>query len=339
MVNLRSSLRSGSGIKSADTAALPARVYPGRSSPNNPGSGCVLTIGAFDGVHLGHQQVINQLKEHGERLGLPSAVMTFRPDPAEFFSRSARAALMSWREKMQGLKAAGADQVLCLPFDKKVSEMSAEDFVRELLVNQLGVRFLMVGDDFRFGAGRKGCYELLVKQGKTYGFEVARSETYEVDGCRVSSTRIRESLAAGDMAQAELLLGRPYEICGKVVTGKKLGRTLGFPTANIPVRRRKVALTGVFAVSVQLQNGDTCQAVANLGTRPAVNSLEQPLLEVHLLDFQPEKVGLADLYGQRMRIFFEQRIRDEKNFNGLEELKHAIQMDVQKAREWFNRAR
>jgi len=315
---------------------VPLKVYPGRERPQNLDDGCVLTIGAFDGVHLGHQQVISQLKQHAANLGLPIAVMTFRPDPAEFFSKDARPSLMSWREKVQGLKAVGTDVVLCLPFDKKVSEMSAEGFVSELLVRQLGVRFLMIGDDFRFGAGREGSYELLVELGPKYGFEVARSETFEIAGSRVSSTRIRENLAVGELDQAKLLLGRPYEICGRVVTGKKLGRTLGFPTANIPLRRNKVALSGVFAVIAELESGEKVQAVANLGVRPAVNSLKQPLLEVHLLDFQPEQYGLADLYGHRIRISFEKRIRDEKDFDGLDALKKAIASDVSEAREWFS---
>ena len=315
----------------------PLKVYPGRKRPTDLDNGCVLTIGAFDGVHLGHQQVISQLKQYGERLDLPAAVMTFRPDPAEFFSEDARAALMSWREKMLGLKAAGADAVFCLPFDKKVSAMSAEDFVYELLVRQLGVQFLMVGDDFRFGAGRQGCYELLVELGRKHGFDVARSDTFEVDSCRVSSTRIRDSLASGNLEEAKRLLGRPYEICGKVVAGEKLGRTLGFPTINIPLMRRKAALRGVFAVMAEFQTGEKVQAVANLGVRPAVNQLKQPLLEVHLLDFEPEQFGMTDLYGQRMRISFEKRIRDEQNFDGLDALKDAIALDVRKAREWFGR--
>ena len=314
----------------------PLKVYPGRMISHRLDGGCVLTIGAFDGIHLGHQQIISRLKKQGERLGLPSAVMTFRPDPAEFFSKNASAALMSWREKMLGLMRAGADLALCLPFDQKVSAMSADDFVSELLVRQLGVRFLMIGDDFRFGARRAGDYELLLRLGREYGFEVARSETYEIDNARVSSTRVRACLATGDLDGARLLLGRPYEMCGRVATGKKPGRTLGFPTATIPLRRRKVALNGVFAVIAELACGKKTEAVANLGAEPTATRLEQPSLEVHLLDFEPEQYALADLYGQRMRIFFARKIRDEQDFDDLDALKNALASDVDHAREWFS---
>lgn len=308
--------------------SFPIKVYPGRNRPEVLTSGCVLTIGAFDGIHLGHQKVIGQLREHAERLQLPSAVMTFRPDPAEFFGSTSTATLMNWREKMLGLKATGVDEVLCMPFDKRVSSLTAEEFVEEL-VAQLGIRFLMVGDDFRFGAGRKGDYEMLVNLGQELGFDVARSDTHSVNGSRISSTRVRECLAIGNLAEARELLGRDYQICGKVVTGHKLGRDLGFPTANIPLKRRSCAMKGVFAVIAELESGEQIPAVANLGVRPAVNSLEKPLLEVHLLDYD------GDLYGQRMQVSFKAKIREEAKFDGLEALKEAIQADVEQARDWF----
>lgn len=319
--------------------SLPIKVYPGRTRPAGLSAGCVLSIGAFDGLHLGHQQVVNQLKSHAQRLSLPAAIMTFRPTPSEFFGSQANAALMSWREKILALKEAGADVALCLAFDKRVSEMYAEEFVSELLVRQLGIKFLMIGDDFRFGAGRLGDHKLLVELGQKYGFEVAKSDTYRIANERVSSTRIRQCLAMGDLQQAEVLLGRPYEICGKVVTGKKLGRTIGFPTANIPLKRRKVAMTGVFAVTAELQSGERIPAVANLGVRPAVNSLDKPLLEVHLLDFQPSNAEDADLYNQRMKISFEKRLRDEKKFADLDALTNAISADVIQARKWFSQTK
>lgn len=314
----------------------PIKVYPGRSRPALLNDGCVLSIGAFDGLHLGHQQIIQQLKHHSQRLSLPSGVMTFRPAPAEFFGSHNSAALMSWREKMLGLVSAGADLALCLSFDKRVSEMSADEFVAELLVRQLGVKFLMIGDDFHFGMGRKGNYEVLVELGRKYGFEVARSETYQIADKRVSSTRIRQCLAEGNLEEAETLLGHTYQICGKVVVGKKLGRTLGFPTANISLQRRKVAMTGVFAVEVELQSGKKLAAVANLGVRPTVNNLDKPLLEVHLLDFQGANPEDTDLYGQRIKVSFEKRLRDEQNFDGLGALKDAINTDIKNAREWFS---
>ena len=323
-------------VQAAIKHHLPIKVYPGRKRPSVLDRGCVLTIGAFDGVHLGHQEVINQLRQHAAELDLPAVAMTFRPDPAEFFSSNARASLMSWRDKVRSLKMVGADFVACLPFDKKVSNMSAESFVADLLVEQLGVKFLMIGDDFRFGSGREGGFDALCEMAPKYGFEVARSKTFESGGARVSSTRIRECLANGELQEAETLLGRPYAIRGKVVSGKRLGRTLGFPTANIPLRCRKVPLKGVFAVRTELAHGQPIPSVANLGVRPAVNSLEQPLLEVHLLDFDPKDYGLTDLYGEKIKIIFEKKLRDEQGFNSLDELKEAIAKDLQNARDWFS---
>ncbi len=307
---------------------LPIKAYPGRDCPAIFKDGCVLTIGAFDGLHSGHQRIIEQLKSKAHQQGLPSAVMTFRPDPGEFFTHDPAPALMSWRERMLAIKALGVDAVVCMPFDKKVSRMSAEDFIAEL-VNQLRVRFLLIGDDFRFGAGRTGDFSLLQRKGAELGFEVARSETHSLDDQRISSTLIRQCLSQGDLSKAEALLGRPYQVCSRVIKGKQLGRQLGFATANLPMKRRKVAMTGVFAVRVALTDGTTQLGVANLGTRPAVNSLEQPLLEVHLLDWQ------GDLYGQEMTVSFCKKLRDETNFETLEKLKLAIQQDVENARQWF----
>ena len=306
------------------------RLRPGTELPSVLKSGVALTVGAFDGVHLGHQAVISQLRAEALRLGLPSVVMTFRPDPAEFFQpQSPRISLMSWREKMLGLKATGVDAVLSLAFDQRLSEMSARQFLTDLLGDQLSVRFLLIGDDFRFGAGRVGDYELACSVGKEIGFGVDRCSTHEIGGERVSSTRIRGCLQKADLRSAKMLLGRGYEICGRVVPGQKLGRTLGFPTANIPVRRTRVGLSGVFAVRVQLPKGEMHCGVANLGTRPAVNPLDQPLLEVYILDFA------GDLYGQRLRVEFLHRIRDEADFANLDDLKAAISNDVHQARNWF----
>lgn len=318
---------------------LPIKVYPGRTRPQIFASGSVLTIGAFDGLHLGHQKIIERLQDKGQELGLPSAVMSFRPDPAEFFSAQSADSgitgrdlhgctmLMSWRERMLALASTGVDAVLCMPFDKVVSQMAAEDFVREL-VRQLGLRYLLVGDDFQFGSGRQGDFDLLVNMGRELGFQIEQSETYEQDGERISSSRVRQALAAGELKYAEELLGRPYEICGRVIKGKQLGSQLGFPTANIALRRRP-AMSGVYAVRVEFPDGSNYPGVANLGVRPAVNSLEHPLLEVHLLDWQ------RNLYGQHLRVRFLKRLRDEMKFDSLAALKDAIQKDVQNARNWF----
>ncbi len=273
-------------------------------------------------------------------LGLPAAVMSFRPDPAEFFSAQELSGgssnhsmakgsmLMSWRERMLALRKTGVDAVLCMPFNRVVSQMAAEDFVREL-VEQLGLRYLLIGDDFQFGRGRQGDFRLLEKLGKEMGFQVEQSETHNLGGERISSTRVRQALASGNLVEAEQLLGRPYTICGRVIRGKQLGKQLGFPTANIALRRRRPAMGGVYAVRVELPEGDSALGVANLGIRPAVNSLEHPLLEVHLLDRE------ENLYGEQLQVQFLKRLRDETKFDSLASLKTAIAKDIQQARDWF----
>ena len=308
---------------------IPFKVSPGRSRPAVLSNGCVLTIGAFDGVHLGHQQMIQRLRTHGRCLGLPSVALTFRPDPGLFFGGQPVAALMSWREKMCRLKETGVDYLGCIPFNRTLSEMTPKAFVEQLLVEQLGVKLVQVGDDFRFGAKRQGDYQYLNELGQDYGFDVARSETYEIDHKRVSSTRIRELLSRADLSSAEKLLGRPYQISGRVVKGQQLGRQLGFPTANIVLKRAVPALKGVFVVVALLPDGSKIPAVANIGYRPAVNSLQYPLLEVHLLDYN------ANLYGQRLTIEFKEFLRDELHFDGLKKLQAAIAGDVSQARKWF----
>ncbi len=289
----------------------------------------MLTIGVFDGVHLGHQHLIEQLVLKGREFGLPAVAMTFQPDPAAYFCADRGISLMSWRERILALSATGVDHVACLPFDRNVSGMRAREFVEDLLVRQLGVRFLKIGDDFRFGEGREGNYETLVHLGQEHGFDVNETATCEVDGKRVSSTWIRHCLAEGDLESAERLLGRPYQMCGRVIRGEKLGRRLGFPTANIALRRKRVAMTGVYAVHADLPSGESVAGVANLGVRPAVNRLDTPLLEVHLLDFD------ADLYDQSIQVNFEKRLRDERDFDGLESLQTAIAEDIKMARDWF----
>lgn len=313
-------------------SSLPFKVYPGRLLHSEFANGSVVTIGAFDGVHLGHQQIIQQLKSHSSRLKLPSVALTFRPDPSVFFGGKPIAALMNWREKMCSLKATGVDYLGCIPFDQRLSEMTPEAFVSELLVKQLGVKLIQVGDDFRFGADRQGDYELLCSLGLKYHFDVVQSATYEINKERVSSTRIRACLMNARFLDAETLLGRPYQISGKVIKGEQLGRTLGYPTANIALKRSVAALKGVFVVVAELPDGSTIPAVANIGYRPAVNSLQHPLLEVHLLDYN------ANLYNQRLKIEFKARLRNECNFDSLDALKAAIAKDVEDALRWFRQA-
>lgn len=293
--------------------------------------GCVATVGNFDGAHRGHVAIIQQLKEHGQRLGLPACVMLFEPQPREFFTpQSAPARLMTLREKAEVLASHGIDRLLCVRFNRRFCSMGAADFCEKVLAEGLGVKFLVVGDDFRFGHDRCGDFNFLQTAGERLGFGVEETRTFMLDGERVSSTRIREALQRGDFAQARHLLGRPFSFSGRVAHGDKLGRTLGVPTANLWPNRIKSPLHGVYAVWAILENGERHAAVANVGPRPTVGGTRWRL-EVHLLDFQ------GDLYGQRMHAEFIAKVRDEKKFSGLDELKANIQNDILTARQIFSR--
>jgi len=290
---------------------------------------CVATIGSFDGVHLGHQMILRQLKERAQALGLPSVVMVFEPQPNEFLSgEQAPARLMLLRDKMNALRDAGIDRVLCLQFNPRLRRMTAEAFIDEVLVRGLAVRHLVIGDDFRFGSDRKGDFELLKQASVPNGFQLERTQTLEQDGERISSTRIRHLLQQEQFAQAAALLGKPYTIQGTVVYGQQLGRQLGFPTANVRLNRYRSPLSGVFAVKVTL-DGKTFNGVANIGIRPTVAGLVKPILEVHLLDFD------QSIYGQRMAVQPLKKLREEKKFSSLDELKENIARDVQNAKDFF----
>ncbi|MYD75069.1 MAG: bifunctional riboflavin kinase/FAD synthetase [Gammaproteobacteria bacterium] len=289
-----------------------------------PADGCVLTIGNFDGVHRGHREIVRRLVESSREMDLPAILMTFFPSPQEFFRGDAAAArLSSVTSRYLCLTDSGIDTLLALPFNRKLAQTSAEDFILEYIVLGLGTRYLMVGDDFRFGAGRRGDYAMLEKYGGQYGFGVTRCAAVEVDGTRISSTRVRRALEAGDMREAERLLGRRFDIVGKVQHGDRRGRQWGFPTLNLPFRR-KPPMTGVFAVRVDL--GDTRQhrGVANLGTRPTVDGM-RTLLEVHLFDFDEQ------VYGCRVRVEFVEKIRDECRFGSFDALKAQIARDCETA--------
>ncbi|MCP8463881.1 bifunctional riboflavin kinase/FAD synthetase [Pseudomonas sp. ZM23] len=291
--------------------------------------GCVATIGNFDGVHLGHQAILGRLRERSLELRVPSCVVIFEPQPREYFAPDAAPVrLTRLREKLELLRAQGVDFVLCLTFNRRLRELSAAEFVRQVLVEGLRVRHLEVGDDFRFGCDRSGDFAFLVKTSTEQGFTVEAATTVEVDGMRVSSSRIRKDLADGDLHMAERLLGRPYRLSGRVLHGQKLGRTLGSPTANIQLKRRKAPLNGVYLVSTMVA-GQRCNGVANIGTRPSVNGDGRPHLEVHLLDFA------GDLYGQHLDITFHQKLRDEQRFASLEALKAAILADIAAARAYW----
>ena len=289
----------------------------------------VVTIGSFDGVHLGHQAILNQVKAVAAELGLPSVVMTFEPQPQEFFSgERAPARLMRLREKVEALFEFGVDQVLCLQFNRELRNLTAAEFVRSVLVDGLVTRHLIVGDDFRFGCDRSGDFKMLSEMGETYDFAVQDTETLEVDGQRVSSTLVRQILEQGNFERASQLLGKPFTITGRVVYGQQLGRELGFPTANVQLNRYSAPLSGVYAVLVNI-DGAVYQGAANVGLRPTVGDLLKPILEVHLLDFE------ADLYGRRIEVEFVTKIRDEEKFTSLDKLIESIQRDVKQIRAWF----
>ncbi len=291
--------------------------------------GCVASIGNYDGVHLGHQAVIRQLARKGQELGLPVTVVTFEPHPQEYFAEDrAPPRLMGFRDKLLTLREAGVDRVLCLRFGARLAATEAEAFVRDYLVAGLGIRYLVVGDDFRFGKDRTGDFRLLETLGRRLGFQVDHMATHVIGGERVSSSRIRRCLARGDLATAAVLLGQPFHMSGHVAHGAKRGRKWGFPTANIFVKHRNVPLTGIFAVAVHGVDGGVRRGVANLGVRPAIGSGEL-LLEVHLFDFSD------DIYGRRLRVDFLHKLRDEAYFSSFDALRKRIRVDVDQAREYF----
>ncbi len=290
--------------------------------------GCALTIGNFDGVHLGHQAVLGRLAEKAAELRLPATVMIFEPQPQEFFSpQEAPARLNRLREKLMSLTRYGVDRVICVNFNQAFAQMPAEQFVN-LLVEKLGVRYLVVGDDFRFGYKRLGDFALLQEAGEQHGFEVVNMHTFSVEHLRVSSTRLRQSLREGDLQQAEALLGRAYRVCGRVAHGDKRGRQLGFPTANVHLHRISVPIQGVFAVEVFGLEGEPIAGVANIGTRPTVDG-SYSLLEIHLLDFHQE------IYGRYLQVDFLRKIRQEQKFASLDALMAQIESDVAQARDFF----
>ncbi len=291
--------------------------------------GCVATIGNYDGVHRGHQAVLKQLSEQALRLQLPSTVMVFEPTPREFFSpEQAPARISSLREKLEDLSGTGIERVLCVRFDREFAALSPQDFIARVLVNGLGIRYLAVGDDFRFGRRREGDFGLLKQAGDMQGFEVSNMQPYCLQGTRVSSTRVREALAAGEVQQAAQLMGRPYRISGRVETGQQLGRTLGVPTANLPLRKRRAIRYGVYAARVDTLHGKGLPAVVSVGVRPTV-TVNDCLLEAHLLDFAD------NLYGQRISVQLLQFLRPEKHFPSLDVLREEMNQDIARARAWL----
>ena len=318
------------------------RVIRGIHNLRQEHRGCVATIGNFDGVHQGHQSLIRALKVRARELNLPVIVMVFEPQPREYFDREcAPGRITRFRDKIDRLFSEGVDQVVCLSFNERLRSLTAEQFVEKLIVKGLDVKHLVVGDDFRFGCDRSGDYQFLTFASEKFGFELSNMTTFSHDELRVSSTRVREVLDNADFELAEELLGWPYQISGKVVHGRKLGRQIGVPTANVQLSNLKAPFSGVFAVEATVVSNQedsvaVLSAVANLGIKPTVNGIA-PSLEVHILSSLADAaIKDNDLYGKRLSVRFRKKIRDEKKFDGIDALKAAIEQDIATAKAFFN---
>lgn len=301
---------------------------------------CALTIGNFDGVHRGHQAMLALLRSEAQHRGLPSTVLTFEPHPRDYFAalagkpEMAPPRIATLRDKLFELERCGVDQVVVLPFDQALASLSPQDFVDQVLVQGLHARYVLVGDDFRFGSKRAGDYALLDTLAADRGFDVARMLSYEVHGVRVSSSVVRDALAAGDMDMVARLLGRPYSISGHVVHGRKLGRTLDCPTMNVRFGHEKPATLGIFAVRTHGLSPEPLEGVASLGVRPTVEEAGRVLLEVYCLDW-PSELGSEGGYGKIVRVELLHKLRDEARFDGLEALQAAIHKDIADAKAFF----
>ena len=305
---------------------------------------CALTIGNFDGVHAGHQAMLALLRAEAQRRRVPSCVLTFEPHPRDYFAKSlqqpglAPARVGTLRDKLEGLAQCGVDQAIVLPFNASLAALPPQNFISTVLVQGLGARYVLVGDDFRFGAKRAGDYGMLDAAGSAHGFDVARMNSYEVHGLRVSSSAVRQALHQGDMAQAAKLLGRPYAISGHIVHGRKLGRELGFRTLNMRFAHWKPAASGIFVVLVHGLAAQALPGVANLGVRPSIDPTDvnggRVLLETHCLDW-PASLGAEGAYGKIARVELLHKLHDELKYEGLEALTRGIHQDCDDARAWL----
>ena len=303
-----------------------------------------LTIGNFDGVHRGHQAMLALLKNEAQHRGVPSCVMTFEPHPRDYFAALAKKPelapprIATLRDKLTELAACGIDQVVVLPFDARLASQSPEAFISDVLVKGLGAKYILVGDDFRFGAKRAGGYAMLDTAGQRQGFDVARMNSYEVQSTRVSSSAVRQALASGDMTQAASLVGRPYSISGHVVHGRKLGRDLGFRTLNLRFAHWNPAASGIFAVHVFGLGHKPLVGVANLGIRPSIDANDvnggRVLLETYCLDW-PQTLGAEGGYGKIVRVELLYKLHDELKYDSLDALKTGIAKDCDAARAFF----
>lgn len=302
-----------------------------RSVPAAAAVPIALTIGNFDGVHRGHQTMLARLRERARELDLPACAMTFEPHPREFFAPDqAPTRLTSLREKLELLAAEGMAATYVCRFDYRLAQVTAEDFLERILLRGLGLRYLLVGDDFRFGARRAGDIALLKRAAGRHGYTVESMTSVMLDGERVSSTAVRQALAAGELVRAAHLLGRPYSISGRVVRGDGVGRKLGFPTANVQMRHNRPPLMGIFAVEVSGAAAEVRRGVASLGVRPTLKQGGEPVLEVYLFDFDRE------IYGRHVRVDFLHKFRDEQKYVDLATLTRQIEADVTAARAWFS---
>ena len=288
-----------------------------------------LTIGNFDGVHLGHQSLLNELKAAAQARSLKTAVVIFEPHPREFFTpNTAPARLSSLREKLELFERFGIDYVYVCRFNTEFAQMSAAYFIHALH-EKLRAKYVLIGDDFRFGSGRSGDFALMEKIAEQQGFAVQAVHTVKSDGVRISSTAIRAALAAGQMRRAHDYLGRPYSISGRVVHGDGVGKKLGYPTANIQMKHNRPPLSGIFVVEVHAADFGVLRGVASLGIRPTLKHDAKPVLEVHLFEFE------QNIYGKTLRVEFLQKRRDEEKFPDLDALTRQIALDVEHAKKWF----
>jgi riboflavin kinase/FMN adenylyltransferase len=301
-----------------------------RSVPVAARAPAALTIGTFDGVHVGHQIMLARLRDAGRAGGLVPCAMTFEPHPREFFAPDqAPTRLTSLREKLELLAAHGMETTYVMRFDYRFAQIGADDFIERILVRGAGVRYLLIGDDFRFGARRSGDVNVLKRHASRLGYVVEAMTSVVMEGERVSSTAVREALAAGRLARAAHLLGRPYSISGRVVRGDGLGRELGYPTANVQMKHNRPPLTGIFAVEVHGAAETPLRGVASLGVRPTVKQQGTPVLEAYIFDFD------RDIYGRHVRVDFFEKLRDEEKYQNLATLTRQIGRDVENARAYF----
>ena len=319
------------------------RILRGFDHPDQA-KACALTIGNFDGVHRGHQAMLALLQSEARHRNVTSCVMTFEPHPRDYFAKAfkqpdlAPARIASLRDKLHELAVCGVQQCIVLPFNEKFAARSPDDFINNVLVKGLGVKYVLVGDDFRFGAKRLGDYAMLDAAGAQQGFDVARMNSYEVRGLRVSSSAVREALARGAMDEVAQLLGRPYAISGHVVHGRKLGRELQCPTLNLRFAHWKPAASGIFVVRVHGLHETPLQGVANLGIRPSLDPNDvnggRVLLETHCLDW-PASLGAEGGYSKIIRVELLHKLHDELAYDGMDALKQGIHKDCEDARTWF----